>query len=58
MLGLVGDLVLERSRTVTGPAVRQERCSQDPHENIEIDEKRAVSDMGPVSVMSIEEKRS
>ena len=47
---------MERSRTVTGPAVRQERCSQDPYENIEIDEKRAVSDTGPVSVMSIEEK--
>ena len=55
VLGLVEDLALERSRTVTGPAVRQERCSQDPYENIEIDEKRAVSDTGPVSVMSIEE---
>ena len=47
---------MERSRTVVGPAVRQERCSQDPYENIEIDEKRAVCDTGPVSVMSIEEK--
>ena len=27
-----------------------------PYENIEIDEKRAISDTGPVSVMSIEEK--
>ena len=52
----MGDLALERSRTVMGPAVRQERCSQDPYENIEIDGKRAVSDTGPVSVMSIEEK--
>jgi len=57
VLGLVGDLALERSRTVTGPAVRQERCSQDPYENIKIYEKRAVSDTGPVSVMSIEENR-
>ena len=47
---------MERSRTVMGPAVRQERCSQDPYENIEIDGKRAVNDTGPVSVMSIKEK--
>ena len=56
VLGLMGDLALERSRTVTGPAVRQERCSQDPYENIEIDGKKAVINTGPVSVMSIEEK--
>ena len=52
----MGDLAFERIRTVMGPAVRQERCSQDTNKNIEIDEKRAVSDTGPVSVMSIEEK--
>ena len=40
----MGDLALERSRPVTGrPTVRQERCSQDPYENIEVDEARAVN---------------
>ena len=33
-----------------GPAARRERCSQDPYENFEVDEERAVSDMGPVSI--------
>ena len=46
VLGSLGDLALERSRTVMGPAVRQERCSQDPYENIQIDGKKGCKRHG------------